>query len=271
MRWSQGQWSEERQVKAVNDTGEFNAIPYGPSGTAPDDPREFEKYFDELDKANPGAMKRPDLLIFKARDRDAVDRLVSAAGGLERLPFLSEEGNEIQRLLDLAILAVECENSLWVAKMMPCYGQEPRAQKRLEGKTGFAKNAVLPTVIIKEEDRKRLTEWQRDRGVPIHVWHSFFDVAYGIAFDEFEAMIGAGKVEATKQVYQAPGGATSTKTIYKMPYCYGYELAEGVSEPKLEAASITDKNGHILPYVRFVGGDVKLTEAALRVLTEASS
>lgn len=36
MRWSQGVWSEERITQAVNQHGEFFVIPYGPSGTAPD-------------------------------------------------------------------------------------------------------------------------------------------------------------------------------------------------------------------------------------------
>ncbi len=35
MRWSQGVWSEKRLIEAVNETKEFFAVPYGPSGTAP--------------------------------------------------------------------------------------------------------------------------------------------------------------------------------------------------------------------------------------------
>src|SRR5690242_6532953 len=42
MRWSQGVWSEKRLTQAVNESEDFIAIPYGPSGTAPDDdPRAF--------------------------------------------------------------------------------------------------------------------------------------------------------------------------------------------------------------------------------------
>ncbi|HMZ20521.1 MAG TPA: hypothetical protein PLD20_21465 [Blastocatellia bacterium] len=33
MRWSQGVWSENRLREALNQTGEFYALPYGPSGT----------------------------------------------------------------------------------------------------------------------------------------------------------------------------------------------------------------------------------------------
>jgi hypothetical protein len=46
MRWSQGAWSELRLKEAINQSDLFYAIPYGPSGTAPDhDPREAELYF----------------------------------------------------------------------------------------------------------------------------------------------------------------------------------------------------------------------------------
>jgi hypothetical protein len=36
MRWSQGQWSEHCLIQAVNATRHYFALPYGPSGTAPD-------------------------------------------------------------------------------------------------------------------------------------------------------------------------------------------------------------------------------------------
>src|SRR5262249_28840928 len=46
MRWSQGVWSENRLVEAINRQGDFYALPYGPSGVAPEnDVREFELYF----------------------------------------------------------------------------------------------------------------------------------------------------------------------------------------------------------------------------------
>ena len=73
MRWSQGRWSEDLLIGAVNGTGKFVAIPYGPSSTAPDDdPRKFELYFEELDKANPAARKRPDLIIVTAESLKSV-------------------------------------------------------------------------------------------------------------------------------------------------------------------------------------------------------
>jgi hypothetical protein len=97
-----------------------------------------------------------------------------------------------------------------------------------------------------------------------------YDEAFGISLDCAQHLISGGAIEATKQVFQAPGGATTEKIIYKIYYLYAYHLATTMEEPKLVADSITDNNGHILPYVRFVGGRAQLTSEAIQVLEEAA-
>jgi hypothetical protein len=130
---------------------------------------------------------------------------------------------------------------------------------------------VLPNVIVKEEDRSLLRKWQKQRGVKVHVWHAFYDLAFGISFDKIETLIRKGLIEPKEQVFQAPGGATTTKRIYQVYYHYAYRLAESVSEPKLVASHIDDKNGHILPYVRFQGGEFRLTPEAREVLSRVAA
>lgn len=103
-------------------------------------------------------MKRPDLLIFDKSDKDEISEMVADLGGEDELPFIVEK--ELSAILDKAIIAVECENSLWVAEKMPDYNSELKPMRRLGGKLGLKKNAVLPTVIIKEEDREPLFKWQ---------------------------------------------------------------------------------------------------------------
>lgn len=49
---------------------------------------------------------------------------------------------------------------------------------------------------------------------------------------------------------------------------YSYPVGTAEEEPKLVADSITDKNGHILPFVRFEGGRLAVSERALEVLDE---
>lgn len=272
MRWSQGVWSEERIIQAVNETNEFYAIPYGPSGTAPDDDvRAFELYFERLEAAGLGAIKRPDLLIFKKTDQHAIEKLVDNLGGLSELPFTVEDNKGIKEMLSKAIVAVECENSLWKGQLMPDYGAELKPQKRLGGKVGLKKKAVLPTIILKEEDREPLQAWQDANEVPIHIWHVFYDMAFGIALDKAQGLIEEGYIQPTEQTFQAPGGATTTKSLYKFYYHYGFPLGDAREEPKLTAKHIVDKNGHILPYVHFEGGKMSLRDEALGILRKIAN
>lgn len=269
MRWSQGVWSEERVIQAVNETDGFFAIPYGPSSTAPDDDvRAFELYFERLEAAGLSAVKRPDLLVFQKADQQAIGKLVDKLGGVTELPFTVEDHPSIRAILSKAVVAIECENSLWKARLMPDFGSELKPQKRLGGKPGLKKSAVLPTIILKAEDREPLQAWQTANHVPIHIWHVFYDVAYGIALDEAQRLVEEGYILPTEQTFQAPGGATTRKSLYKFYYHYGYPLGNAREEPTLAAKHIVDKNGHILPYVHFAGGKMSLQDEAIQVLQE---
>lgn len=272
MRWSQGEWSENRLVQAVNSTGKYAAFPYGPSSVAPEgDVRAFELYFERLEAAGLGRIKRPDLLIFTRSARARASEIIARLGGERELPFTPETSPDMRELLSLAVMAVECENSLWIAKQMPGYGRQLSPQARLGGQLGLPKSAVVPTVIIKQEDREPLRAWQSAHDVPIHIWQAFFDVTFGLSFDMVEELIAAGRILPTEQVFQAPGGATQPKAIYKFYYQYAYPLGEATDEPKLVPAYVVDKNGHILPYVRFEGGTVQMTPEALEVLNKAAN
>lgn len=270
MRWSQGDWSEKRLIQAINDTENFYTIPYGPSGVAPsEDVREFELYFERLDQAGLGGIKRPDLLIFKKTHEDSVNKIIKDLGGVEELPFIKED--ELEELLDKAIIAIECENSLWVAGKMPDYNSELKPMKRLGDKLGLRKNAVLPTVIIKEEDREPLFKWQGEMKIDIHIWHVFYDKAYGLSLDEAQRLLDEGLIEPTIQTFQAPGGATTTKAIYKFYYHYAYPLGISLEKPELIPDFIEDKNGHILPYVKFKGGRLKILPEGIKVLEQVKN
>jgi len=93
----------------------------------------------------------------------------------------------------------------------------------------------------------------------LHIWHVFFDRAYGLAFDEAERLVKEGLIEPTIQTFQAPGGATTKKAIYKFYHHYAYPLGISTEKPTLVPDFIEDKNGHILPYVKFVGGSLQIT------------
>ena len=249
----------------------YFALPYGPSGTAPsDDVRAFELYFERLEAAGLGRVKRPDLLVFRRSDQANIESLVDSVGGAPELPFIPETDSRIQELISYALIAVECENSLWVAQKMPGYNTPLRPQKRLGGKLGLAKSAVTPTIIVKEEDRAFLKGWQDQHKIPLHIWHAFYDLAFGISFDRLEELLSEGLIEATKQIFQAPNGATTEKNIYKVYHHYAYPLGETKGEISLTADSITDANGHILPFVRFEGGEIQLADSSLIFLDEVT-
>lgn len=268
MRWSQGRWSEDRIVEAIDETTDYFALPYGLSSTAPDDVREYELYWERLAAAGLGQVKRPDLLVIRKADDPIVQAILQTVGGIQELPFVPEDRPELQAILRKAVLAIECENSLWVARQMPDYQKTLAPQKRLGGRPGLKKNSVLPNVFLKDEDRIPLRRWQEQTNVPIHIWQVFYDLAMGIAFDTAEQLITTGLIEPTVQTFQAPGGATQRKAVYKIYQHYTYTVGESREEPTLRAASITDKNGHILPYVRFEGGAMALSQTALQVLHE---
>lgn len=204
------------------------------------------------------------MLIFKKADKQAVDNLVRKLGGVSELPF--KEETEQQGLISKAIIAVECENSLWKSQKMPDFGATLKPQRRLGGKLGLKKSAVLPTIIIKEEDRKPLSTWQKKQNKKIHIWHVFYDHAYGISFDDAQKLVRKKLIQPTIQTFQAPGGATTKKAIYKFYHLYAYQLAESVEDPQLVPAYVEDKNGHILPYVKFEGGKLRILPQAISIL-----
>jgi hypothetical protein len=70
------------------------------------------------------------------------------------------------------------------------------------------------------------------------------------------------------QTFQAPGGATTKKAIYKFYYHYAYPLGIATERPNLVPAYIEDKNGHILPYVKFEGGSLEFTSDAINLLKQ---
>ena len=215
-------------------------------------------------------VKRPDLLIYRKSDEPEINSLVGELGGQAELPFTREDDPIVEELLSKALIAVECENSLWLARQMPQYGVELKPMKRLGGRPGLAKNAVLPTVILKEEDRERLLTWQSEAGVDIHIWQVFYDTSFGLSLNKSQSLIDDGLIEAKQQTFQAPGGATSRKAIYFFYYHYAYALGDMTQEPELVADSITDRNGHILPFVRFEGGQLAIGEDALQLLRKVS-
>jgi hypothetical protein len=287
MRFSQGRWAEDIVARTINDTDDFRVVPYGPSSVAPSDPHEMELYFERLDKA--GAIgKQPDLLVLSRNNYEDIRPQLDEIG-LVNLPFTPEA--ELDFLRSRAIIAIEVENSLWVGREMPNYGRgvelteliakkrrfrKPESIARWENWTenvrrfcaqsetrgclkGFLETAKVPTVIIKDEDLEPLVEWETNFNVPIFVFHVFYDNAYYISLQEARELIDAGVILPTEQTFYAPSGPTTSKYIYKIWYTLAHPLGTLLRAPELSAKFIQAKNGHILPYVHFSGGQMALS------------
>ena len=294
MRFSQGRWAEDIIMRTINATENFRAVPYGPSSVAPSEPHDMEMYFERLDRAS-AVGKRPDLLILPRKDYEVVHPRLEEVG-FANLPFTPEA--DLDFLISRAIIAVEVENSLWVAREMPDYGKgvalteliaKPRrfrkpekiaqwetwtknvqrfcsqseARKRLKG---FLETAKVPTVIIKQEDLGPLMDWEVNYNVPIFIFHVFYDEAYYISLQNARELIESGVILPTEQTFYAPGGPTTRKNIYKIWYTLAQPLGTMTREPEMSAKFIKDKNGHILPYVHFSGGQMKLSAEILAEL-----
>jgi len=271
MRWSQGKWSEDQLITAVRDTNKYVAIPYGPSH-AQQDPRSTEVFWDRIQEANPEAMKRPDLLIVSVDDLSQIcDQLSAVAGAAPLYPnMVFVPDRQLGFLLDKAFLAVECENSLWIAKQMRNFATPLRPQRRLGGKPGLPTSAVVPRIWIKDEDLPRLIAWQTSTKIPIHSWQVFYDIGFGASLDLLTTLIADGEVVAEKQAYSTPGPQAKTKLVYRLPFYLSgvYEVCRSTEPPELQADKIIDPSGHILPFVRFVGGKLELVQSAIDAMDQ---
>lgn len=254
-------------VESVARTGGFVAIPYGPSSVAPgDDPHAHESYSGRVELAGRAGVTRPDLLIAPGAHREEIAAIVSEVGGAAELPFLEEEDSRVSRLLRLSTLAVESRTSRWRAEAMPDYGTPLSPRPHLGGRPGLPTAAVLPTIDLEHEEVDRLVTWQDEHAIPIHLRQVFCDLAFGIGPDEARRVIDTGLIEATQQTFRAPSGAVSDRNTYEIYHHYAYESGRLKKEPRLVAESIEDRNGHLLPFVRFEGGDLELSDGALGLL-----
>jgi hypothetical protein len=220
MRWAQGRWSEEIVVQALDQTSQFGIIPYGPSIVAPDDPTELELFFEKM-------AETPSV--------------------------------ELRDLITKARAAFEIENSLWVTERMPGFGKPFSRYTRGRNKGRLKPAGIIPTIIVKQEDVPRLQQWEAVYNIPIYVVHIFYDRGYFIKFGDILAMLNSGDLGWEIQRFTNPDGTAATpKQIVKVPYILCKEFST-VSGPELMPKTFVDKNGKVMTYVTFSGGQVQLS------------
>jgi hypothetical protein len=288
MRYEQGQWAENRIIEAIQKSGTYWAFPYGRSGIGPSDKEKIEAYWAAYIKAE-STGKRPDILVIRRED---YERLGDPEQNFRDTTLATDE--ELAEYLKVAICGIEAENSLWRAEKMPHFGAKKLT--RLD--------FIAPTVIVKQEDESELIEWQTAFNIPICVVQVFFDRAYivkldfiveavskikavangeGVAKLGFEPLDMKARKRAVGQVQKEVGvfiteqafldsrsGTATKKTIYRTHYSVAHEF--GIvpinNEPQVQPAVIEEKNGKIMPYVRFIGGQLDLSLAAIEIFDQ---
>ena len=159
--------------------------------------------------------------------------------------------------------ALEIENSLWVTEKMPGFWKPFLRYVRGRRKGRAKAPGIVPTVIVKGEDIPRLSAWETRYKVPIYVIQIFYDRGYFIKFSEILAHLKSGELEMETQRYSNPDGvAASPKQIVKVPYVLCKEFGT-VSGPALAPKTFVDKNGKVMTYVTFSGGEIQLSPEAL--------
>jgi hypothetical protein len=258
MRWSQGRWSEEVVIRTINATKELGAIPYGPSTVAPDDPQELERFFEVMDRILEEG-KRPDALLFdRASYEWARKVVVNRLGNAEMVA--RTPSTQIRDVISKARVALEIENSLWHCEKMPGFGKPFSRFIRGKHKGRLKPAGIIPTIIVKKEDISGLQKWEADFGVPIVVVHVFYDRGFFIRFREIIRLLDSGDVGFEPQKFTNPDGTAATpKDIIKIPYvlCKPFGI---VRNQQLVPKTFIDKNGKVMTYATFVGGDISLSQ-----------
>lgn len=257
MRWAQGRWSEEIVMRTLNLTKQFAVLPYGPSTVAPSDPKELEKFFETMDVIIKEG-KRPDLLLYDRSTFEMVKKEIERRwGSIEKIA--ETPSSEFCDIISKAKFALEVENSLWVTEKMPGFGKPFTRYGRGKNKGRLKPAGVVPTIIVKGEDAPRLKHWEAKYKIPIYVVHIFYDRGYFIKFKEIMRMLKKGELAFEIQRFSNPDGTAATlKEIVKVPYILCQEFGS-VSNPILSPKTFVDKNGKVMTYVTFSGGDIELS------------
>lgn len=119
-------------------------------------------------------------------------------------------------------------------------------------------------MCIKEEDIPRLRAWEESHNVPIYSVQVFYDRGYFIRFRDALAALKSKAIGFEKQRYSSlEGTASSQKQVIKVPYILCKEFGT-VSGQTLLPKTFIDKNGKVMTYVTFSGGEIQLSSAVFQ-------
>ncbi|AIU69835.1 hypothetical protein TEU_05540 [Thermococcus eurythermalis] len=225
--------------------------------------------------------KRPDILVFK---REVYEDLKNELP--EDLTVVPED--DIEDIVKKSLGGIEVEMSMWISSKMPDYG-----------KPITKKNMTLPTIWIKVEDLPGLVQWKEHYNKPIYSVQVFLDQAFMVSFDWVLDTLnnyGVPILNDTKlrELFQREKGkrngvlsqlwknkgilltvqkygdrpadsSESLKAVLRVAYSSGVKFGVFTKKPQFKAGIIEQSNGQIIPFVKPVGGILKMTEEAEKV------
>jgi hypothetical protein len=250
-KWSLGSWAENHIIKAINDTEEFRALPYGKSEVGPTLKEEQLTYWEEhLGRESYG--KRPDVLVF---NREVYEKLLAEVGEqlLSTLPERTEA--EIEHIVELALLGIESEASIWQGERMDHYGRDWHNPTGRSKPLKDVKNWTAPTVIVKDQDLQPLIDWQSVKKKPIYIVHLFYDLAFMLSFEKLLQYIADGTVKGENFNY-----GMASKIIYQTYYGLTSVFGEFTELAEVQPFVYQTKGGKFLADLIFNGGNLVISE-----------
>lgn len=235
-----GDWAEELvrdELKRVLTNhravkyGNADDIVAGDAGFA----EHYTAYQDELSESG----KRPDILIIPSELTDSSwHNDISGA----RLSTLGQ-------ITPRAVAGVEVRSSRF-------YALEYARVRGAEGRRGAR---VSQSFTPKLEDLRLVKRWVDTYGVPHYYFQVFFDIVYGISFEEVLLILArhpsAYEIERNRRNQDKP-------TIH-IPVTRGIELARFTDEPYLEPIRRTTRLGRVDMYLRPAGGRAPIDPSQL--------
>ncbi len=180
---------------------------------------------------------------------------------------------ELSGVLRHTICGVECENSPWKTEKMPD-AKSTLPLKKL--------NVIAPRIWVKEEDTDRLTRWSRRFRKPVVVVQVFFDRAYMVLYrtlisrarrirkvwrgekrNDLQKRLGVILVEWPYP--DSRTGRTTNKLVYTCHHTLGVCFGAFSRSPRAVPNVITEKNGKMMPYVKFAGGSLRVSRDGLKL------
>jgi len=252
-----GKWAENSMRIALNNTKKFFAIGYGPSEVREDLPIEQQKLRKELIKESSNGLRRPDLLVFHKKHENKVIKII------ESLPKDWDITDEmfLIPLLKLAIWAAEIKFSQYIVEMMKDWGTSLREQPRLKKFNlglGLPKDAKIPHIFLKKQDKDGLLAWQNEHNIPVHVWQVFLDHCFGVSLKSFCDFSDKNILRQTTQ-----NGLSDSFQTYDCPYYLGYKQATMKEKPIIESEIITQRTGRVETALIVKDGRFKVNEVAI--------